>query len=180
MTAFFVFDNIYYKINTYYYMNKKLIRLTEQDLHRIVKESVEIIMVEEGFKDFALAGMLGLSSLNANADAPPSKNYTYEVTSNLLKNSRAGEGNSDIETFLNNIREYINFSSRVSTKNIKFFGRDELKLQNKYMDKIGANKTNKYKMFWTEDGTVLMPINYTVKDVKNELFTLNLGNFVDY
>ena len=27
-------------------MNKKLIRLTEQDLHRIVKESVEMILIE--------------------------------------------------------------------------------------------------------------------------------------
>jgi hypothetical protein len=35
-------------------------------------------------------------------------------------------------------------------------------------------------MFWTENGMVLMPINYTLKDVKNELFTLNLGNFATF
>lgn len=41
--------DIYYKnneLNTYYNMNKKLIRLTESDLHRIVKESVNKVLRE--------------------------------------------------------------------------------------------------------------------------------------
>ena len=38
--------DIYIK-NTYYNMNKKLIRLTESDLHRIVKESVKRTLNEE-------------------------------------------------------------------------------------------------------------------------------------
>ena len=44
--------NIYYqnnKSNTYYNMKKKLIRLTESDLHRIVKESVKRIFENENF-----------------------------------------------------------------------------------------------------------------------------------
>lgn len=38
--------NDIYLENTYRNMNKKLIRLTEQDLHRIVKESVNRILNE--------------------------------------------------------------------------------------------------------------------------------------
>jgi len=34
------------ELNTEQYMNKKLIRLTEQDLHKIVKESVDKILKE--------------------------------------------------------------------------------------------------------------------------------------
>ena len=34
-------------------MNKKLIRLTEQDLHRIVKESVNRVIKEEHYNDAA-------------------------------------------------------------------------------------------------------------------------------
>ena len=41
------------KLNTYYNMNKKLIRLTEGDLHRIVKESVNRIL-NESFNDAML------------------------------------------------------------------------------------------------------------------------------
>ena len=36
--------------NTYYNMNKKMIRLTESDLHRIVKESVNKVL-KEAYKD---------------------------------------------------------------------------------------------------------------------------------
>lgn len=160
--------------------NMKVIRLTEQDLHNIVRESVNRVLDEGLGSNLALAGMLSLSPMTSNADTPPAKNYAYEVTSDLLKNSRRGIDNSDIETFLYNIKGYINFSSKLSTKNIKFFGRNELKLQNEYLSKIGKDKINQYKMFWTEDGMVLMPINYTIEDVKNELFTLNLGNFVGF
>jgi hypothetical protein len=37
-------------------MNKKLIRLTEQDLHRIVKESVNSILNEESYRKAAKKG----------------------------------------------------------------------------------------------------------------------------
>ena len=161
--------------------NKKVIRLTEQDLHNIVRESVNRVLNEGFGSNLALAGMLSLGSPNvANAEAPSPKIYAYEVASDLLKNSRKGIDNSDIQTFLYNIKGYVNFSSKLSTKNIKFFGRNELNLQNEYLSKMNRGKTNNYKMFWTEDGMVLMPINYTIEDVKNELFTLNLGNFVDF
>jgi len=49
MTAFSVYYDIYCKnneLNTYYNMNKKLIRLTEGDLHNIVKESIKKILKE--------------------------------------------------------------------------------------------------------------------------------------
>ena len=44
MIAFFIFTDIYYYDNKKYtYMKKKLIRLTESDLHRIIKESVNVV-----------------------------------------------------------------------------------------------------------------------------------------
>ena len=47
MHIYYVFRDIYYKItiNTYYNMNK-IVRLTESDLHRIVKESVRRVLKE--------------------------------------------------------------------------------------------------------------------------------------
>ena len=47
MAAFSVHNDIYIEnkiLNTYYNMNKKVIRLTESDLHRIVKETVGILL----------------------------------------------------------------------------------------------------------------------------------------
>ena len=44
-------ENKQYKSNTN--MNKKLIRLTESDLHRIVKESVNRVIKEEHYNDAA-------------------------------------------------------------------------------------------------------------------------------
>jgi hypothetical protein len=162
-------------------MKKQVIRLTEEDLHEIIKESVNRVLNEGFGSNLALAGMLSLGSpMNANAEAPSAKIYAYEVGRDLLKNSRSGIDNNDIQTFLYNIKEYIDFSSKISTENIKFFGRNELNLQNKFLSKMNKNKIGKYKMFWTENGMVLMPINYTLKDVKNELFTLNLGNFATF
>ena len=162
-------------------MKKQVIRLTEEDLHEIIKESVNRVLNEGFGSNLALAGMLSLGSpMNANAEAPSAKIYAYEVGRDLLKNSRDGIDNNEIQTFLYNIKEYIDFSSKISTENIKFFGRNELNLQNEFLSKMNKDKTDKYKMFWTENGMVLMPINYTLKDVKNELFTLNLGNFATF
>jgi hypothetical protein len=162
-------------------MKKQVIRLTEEDLHEIIKESVNRVLNEGFGSNLALAGMLSLGSpTNANAEAPSAKIYAYEVGRDLLKNSRDGIDNNEIQTFLYNIKEYIDFSSKISTENIKFFGRNELNLQNKFLSKMNKNKIGKYKMFWTENGMVLMPINYTLEDVKNELFTLNLGNFATF
>ena len=164
-----------------YKMKKQVIRLTEEDLHEIIKESVNRVLNEGFGSNLALAGMLSLGSpMNANAEAPSAKIYAYEVGRDLLKNSRNGIDNNDIQTFLYNIKEYIDFSSKISTENIKFFGRNELNLQNNFLSKMNKDKTDKYKMFWTENGMVLMPINYTLEDVKNELFTLNLGNFATF
>jgi hypothetical protein len=166
-------------------MKRQIIRLTEQDLHNIIKESVNRILNESSTNEgighkLALAGMLLGSPVAGNADTHTSSMHTHEITTDLLRNSRRGTVNNDIETFLNNIKNYVDFSSRLSTSNMKFFGRNELKLQNDFMSKMSDNETSKYKLFWTEDGMVLMPINYTVKDVKNDLFTLNLGNFARF
>ena len=73
LTAFFVYDNIYLenkKLNTYCNMNKKLIRLTESDLHKIVKESVNKIVNETHVidKQFGMGGNAG-SFENALVDA---------------------------------------------------------------------------------------------------------------
>lgn len=49
MAAFFIYHNIYHynnEVNTYYNM-KKRVRLTESDLHRIVKESVKKVLKED-------------------------------------------------------------------------------------------------------------------------------------
>ena len=64
MAAFSVYYDIYCKnneINTYYNMNKKLIRLTESDLHRIVKESVSRLLKESIDKTYITYDGINLS-----------------------------------------------------------------------------------------------------------------------
>jgi len=61
--ADYVSENKQYKTNTN--MNKKLIRLTESDLHKIVKESVKKI-IKEGWKDVPSDIFNALNMNNAN------------------------------------------------------------------------------------------------------------------
>ena len=86
-------------------MKKQVIRLTEEDLHEIIKESVNRVLNEGFGSKLALAGMLSLGNpTNANAEAPSAKIYAYEVGRDLLKNSRDGIDNNEIQTFLYNIK----------------------------------------------------------------------------
>lgn len=48
-------DNITQQLNCNTYMNKKLIRLTESDLHKVIKESVNKVLTELDWKTYAHA-----------------------------------------------------------------------------------------------------------------------------
>jgi hypothetical protein len=62
---------------------KQVIRLTESDLHRIVKESVNRILneerVDEGWKDWAMAGALGAASMFGNPQTAYASNPQPQV-----------------------------------------------------------------------------------------------------
>jgi hypothetical protein len=62
---------------------KQVIRLTESDLHRIVKESVNRILneerVDEGWKDWAMAGALGAASMFGNPQTAYANNPQPQV-----------------------------------------------------------------------------------------------------
>lgn len=95
----------------------------------------------------------------------------------MMRNSR-GEGNTQINQFLSTIK---NASSSMSTKNIKIFGANEYDAQSKYLSQFDANTAKNFKLFMLRSGgTVLMPINYTIQNVQQELQPSNafqLGNF---
>ena len=62
-------------------MNKKLIRLTEQDLHRIVKESVNKILKEGYFDDpYGLHGKIARSG-NGDAESYLRAGWAYDEKS---------------------------------------------------------------------------------------------------
>ena len=66
-------------LNTYYNMNKKLIRLTESDLHRIVKESVNKVLTEMDWKTYMNAAQKDYKAgpmfqTYANPNDAPSRN----------------------------------------------------------------------------------------------------------
>ena len=94
----------------------------------------------------------------------------------MLRNSR-GENNVPIRQFLSTLR---NMSSSMSTKNIKIFSQNEFDIQSKFLSKINIKKAEKYKLFNLNDGTVLMPINYTIQDVQNELQPNNVFQLGDF
>jgi hypothetical protein len=79
-------------------MAKKIIRLTESDLNRIVKESVQKILVEEyvinegvdegignWLKGAALGGMLAMSPMQANAQSQDYNPTSYEQQAPMTK-----------------------------------------------------------------------------------------------
>lgn len=59
------------ELNTEQYMNKKLIRLTEQDLHKIVKESVDKIL-----KEMDLNPRMNMNTFDAHGRGLTSKSHT--------------------------------------------------------------------------------------------------------
>jgi hypothetical protein len=72
-------------------MNKKLIRLTESDLHRIVKESVNRILNEIGDTakgQYMLGRLQGRQMGNGNRDAAMNTDdYAYKVRGNRTPNN---------------------------------------------------------------------------------------------
>jgi hypothetical protein len=89
-------------------MNKKLIRLTENDLHRIVKESVNRVIIEEGFGDKISGAIQGfrtgknLQDVN-NADSDALRNQVDQI-------ARDGIGKcqrNDIQGALNAFKQII-------------------------------------------------------------------------
>ena len=72
-------------------MNKKLIRLTESDLHKIVKESAKRIM-----KEVALKGKSGKTySLHGNDEE------SWDIMTNLRQNQKGGHGVTQYNTSRN-------------------------------------------------------------------------------
>lgn len=101
------------KLNTYYNMNKKLIRLTEGDLHRIVKESVKKILKEEEVNGqlFGLSKLQGrelYDSIDENlkqfdGDAYVSRFYSDENQITIAANNAIGrDGRREIIEMMKN------------------------------------------------------------------------------
>lgn len=69
---------------------KRVIRLTEEDLHNIIKESVNKIIEEkninEGWKDWAVAGALGAASLFGNPQTANAQNLNQQQTQQINQN----------------------------------------------------------------------------------------------
>lgn len=63
-------------------MGQEIIRITESDLHNIVRESVYQILeqkqsVNEGWKNWAMAGALGAASMFSNPQTANAQNYVF-------------------------------------------------------------------------------------------------------
>ena len=164
-----------------------------------VDESIIREAVNEGWKNWAMAGALGLLSFGnpqtANAQGKKDAFGTFgsvlagkgasnkEIKStargfnpgNIMIRNANGEENSRIKSFLSVLD---NVSSSMSTKNIKVFNRSEAEQRMKYLMKFNAKKAKKYKLFFdSNENAFLMPVNYTLQDVQRELGTLQLGDF---
>ena len=78
--ALFVFARYLYQ--NVFEMGKTIIRLTESDLHKIVRDSVYQILeqkqtVNEGWKNWAMAGTLGAASMFGNPQTANAQNYVF-------------------------------------------------------------------------------------------------------
>jgi hypothetical protein len=204
-------------------MKKKLVKITESDLHRIVKESVKRILIEEfpymvsayqdeqldkynlqeGWKNWAMAGALGAATMfnpqAANAQNVNTQDYNSlgdvlkakgkskkEIKtlskqfnpSNIMQRNATGPNNKLIYQFLSTLK---NPSSSMSTNNIRIFGSQEYDAQRNFLSKFNERNAKKYKLFCLKNGgTVLMPINYTIQNVQNELQPDNTFQLSDF
>ena len=165
-----------------------------------VGESIIREAVNEGWRELAAAGVLGLASMVGNpqtayAQNDPgafanikstlkgkgmsnreiNKNFKGWDSGNILARNARGEENSRIKAFLSTLE---NVSSSMSTENIKVFNRSEAEQRMKYLMKFNARKARKYKLFFdSNENSFLMPANYTLQDVQRELGTFQLGDF---
>ena len=93
----------------------------------------------------------------------------------MIRNSR-GEENNKIKKFLSTLQ---NVSKSMSTDSVKVFGSSDAKERMNYLNKFTEEMSKKYKMFFdSNENTFIMPVNYTLDDVKNELDkTFQLDDF---
>jgi hypothetical protein len=105
------------KINCNINMNKKLIRLTEQDLHRIVKESVNGVL-NEGFW-----GNMGSAIRGAYNG--------YQANQSMQNNARYGN-TSNIAKYINDLYEQVGWFAEEFNKkgNEMLDGRGYYRVQN--------------------------------------------------
>ena len=74
-------------------MNKKLIRLTESDLHRIVKESVNRVLNEMNVRTLTPNGAYGTNAQKHYGAQPGDKNLPPEYASALKKSDERRRAN---------------------------------------------------------------------------------------
>ena len=78
----FLLMQIFIEKYVYLNMEKKIIRLTESDLHNIIRDSVYRILeenanVNEGWKNWAMAGALGAASIFGGPQTANAQNYFF-------------------------------------------------------------------------------------------------------
>jgi hypothetical protein len=77
---------------------KRIIRLTEGDLHRVIKESVNNILIQEGFMDKMRGAYNGFQQGNQQMQNTQSQlnniSQSYQNSQNKLRNTRIAADNS--------------------------------------------------------------------------------------
>lgn len=184
-------------------------RIVKESVKRILNEEFPYMIptyqdkqfdkdnLQEGWKSNVAAGLFGLATLfpgNVNAqnynnlgDVLKAKGASEKVIkdlsrqinpANMMQRNATGRNNEAIYQFLSTIK---NPTSSMSTNNIKIFGYQEYKAQRNFLSKFNEQNAKKYKLFCLKNGgTVLMPINYTVQNVQNELQPDNTFQLDDF
>jgi len=73
-------------------------KITESQLKRIIKEEVEKLQLEEGWKDIAMAGAMGLGSMMAGGDALAAPSQDGRPTTSIQRKSDASFALMDIQS----------------------------------------------------------------------------------
>jgi hypothetical protein len=140
---------------------KKLIRLTESDLHKIVKESAKRIM-----KEVALKGKSGKTySLHGNDEE------SWDIMTNLRQNQKGGHGVTQYNTSRNakNAEEMDakNHPNRRSLNNANRVKASLKRTSDASKDIMAANESKLSRIVKESVNRILNEINLTNKQIRN-------------
>ena len=156
-------------------MNKKLVRLTEGDLHRIVKESVNRVLTEMDWKTYANAGKKTRQQYKDSVD-PLEREKLY----NRYKEFEKMANGRFSDEYIGDMK-YDTFGDKWSgKKSPKFDGKFYLdKSEMPYQAIVGTNKGDN-RIFSTKKGAYYGPHGYTTprsffrdKDVSDKFMRAN-------
>lgn len=150
---------------------KQVIRLTESDLHNIVRDSVYHILedrqnLDEGWKNKAIAGALGAMTMFGSPNTANAQDDMYFNSNNTtqVKKNKKGASNSRLQRNMDRLNDLEDWGNQLRSASER--------------NTFWINLTDSLKGFASDDGTIMFVYanNKFTMHNKNLTFSLPLDN----